>query len=84
VLETGVAVRASDIDVVWVHGYGFPRHLGGPMFYADSLGLRHVLQRIEHYHARIQSEYWQPAALLERLARDDKSFAQWDSERVGA
>lgn len=84
VLEAGVAVRAADIDVVWVHGYGFPRHLGGPMFYADSLGLRQVLQRIEHYHARIKSDYWQPAALIERLARHDKSFAQWDSERVGA
>jgi 3-hydroxyacyl-CoA dehydrogenase len=84
VLEAGVAVRAADIDVVWVHGYGFPRHLGGPMFYADSLGLRHVLQRIEHYHARIRSDYWRPAGLIERLARHDKSFAQWDSERVGA
>jgi 3-hydroxyacyl-CoA dehydrogenase len=84
VLETGVAVRAADIDVVWVHGYGFPRHLGGPMFYADTLGLQQVLQRIEHYRARVKSVYWQPAALIERLARDDKSFAQWDSERIGA
>ena len=84
VLESGVAVRAADIDVVWVHGYGFPRHLGGPMFYADGLGLRHVLQRIEHYHARSRSDYWRPAGLIERLARHDKSFAQWDSERVGA
>jgi 3-hydroxyacyl-CoA dehydrogenase len=43
-----------------------------------------VLQRIQHYHAGIKSDYWRPAALIERLARDDKSFAQWDSERVGA
>jgi 3-hydroxyacyl-CoA dehydrogenase len=84
VLESGIAVRAADIDVVWVHGYGFPRHLGGPMFYADSLGLKQVLERIEHYRARIKSEYWQPAALIERLARHDKSFAQWDSEHVGS
>jgi 3-hydroxyacyl-CoA dehydrogenase len=82
VLEAGVAVRAADIDVVWVHGYGFPRHLGGPMFYADSLGLRQVLQRIEQYHARIKSDYWRPAALIEQLARQDRSFAQWDGERA--
>ena len=82
VLESGVAVRAADIDVVWVHGYGFPRHLGGPMFYADSLGLKHVLGRIEHYRSRVGGEYWQPAALIERLARHGQSFSQWDSERA--
>jgi 3-hydroxyacyl-CoA dehydrogenase len=84
VLESGIAVRAADIDVVWVHGYGFPRHLGGPMFYADRLGSKRVLERIEHYRARIKSEYWRPAALIEQLARHDKSFAQWDSEHVGS
>ena len=84
VLESGVAVRAADIDVVWVHGYGFPRQLGGPMFYADSLGLKHVLGRIEHYRSRVGGEYWQPAALIERLARQGQSFAQWDSERTAA
>lgn len=81
VLESGIAVRSADIDVVWVHGYGFPRYLGGPMFYADSLGLEHVLQRIEHYQARIESDYWRPAALIERLVRQNQSFAQWDSQR---
>lgn len=84
VLDSGVAVRAADIDVVWVHGYGFPRHLGGPMFYADSLGLEHVLARVQHYQGRLKSEYWRPAPLLERLARDKQSFAQWDSERSSA
>jgi 3-hydroxyacyl-CoA dehydrogenase len=84
VLETGVAMRAADIDVVWVHGYGFPRHLGGPMFHADSLGLKHVLDRIEHYGARManRNDYWRPAPLLESLARQDSSFANWDSERA--
>ncbi|WP_116810156.1 3-hydroxyacyl-CoA dehydrogenase NAD-binding domain-containing protein [Steroidobacter cummioxidans] len=82
VLEAGVAMRAADIDVVWVHGYGFPRHLGGPMFYADSLGLKHVLGRVEHYAARIKNrkDYWRPAPLLEKLARQGKSFADRDSE----
>lgn len=83
VLETGVAMRAADIDVVWVHGYGFPRHLGGPMFHADSLGLAHVLARIEHYAARMKDRdsYWRPAPLLEKLAQQGRSFADWDSER---
>ena len=51
-LEDGVAYRPLDIDVVWTAGYGFPRHLGGPMFYADTLGLKNVLARIEHYHGK--------------------------------
>lgn len=84
VLEAGVAVRAADIDVVWVHGYGFPRHVGGPMFHADMLGLGHVLDRIEHYRSRLGNDYWRPAALLERLAPQGKSFAQWDSERTAS
>jgi 3-hydroxyacyl-CoA dehydrogenase len=88
VLEAGIAVRAADIDVVWVHGYGFPRHRGGPMFHADSLGLAHVLAGVEHYRARQAhnrgNDYWKPAALLEQLAQQGKSFAQWDSERAAA
>ncbi|HEY0941001.1 MAG TPA: 3-hydroxyacyl-CoA dehydrogenase NAD-binding domain-containing protein [Steroidobacter sp.] len=84
VLESGVALRAADIDVVWIHGYGFPRHLGGPMFHADTLGLGRVLERIEHYRCRLGDDYWRPAALLEQLARQDRSFAQWDSERTRA
>lgn len=84
VLESGVAMRAADIDVVWVHGYGFPRHLGGPMFYADSLGLNHVLGRIEHYSVRMKNrnDYWRPAPLLEKLGQQGRSFANWDSERT--
>jgi 3-hydroxyacyl-CoA dehydrogenase len=73
-------MRAADIDVVWVHGYGFPRHLGGPMFHADSLGLQHVLGRIEHYAASMKNrnDYWRPAPLLEKLAQQGGSFANWD------
>ncbi|HWK52111.1 MAG TPA: 3-hydroxyacyl-CoA dehydrogenase family protein, partial [Steroidobacter sp.] len=84
VLEAGVALRAADIDVVWVHGYGFPRHLGGPMFHADSLGLKHVLGRVEHYAARMKNrnDYWRPAPLLEKLAQQGRSFASWGSERT--
>ncbi|HYA25461.1 MAG TPA: 3-hydroxyacyl-CoA dehydrogenase family protein, partial [Terriglobales bacterium] len=77
VLEEGIAARAADIDVVWTSGYGFPRHLGGPIFYADTLGLSHVLERIRHYHKKL-GHYWRPAALIERLAAAGSSFQQWD------
>jgi len=81
VLEEGIAARAADIDVVWTSGYGFPRHLGGPMFYADTLGLSHVLQRIRHYHEKL-GHYWRPAPLIERLAAAGSSFEQWDRSGV--
>jgi 3-hydroxyacyl-CoA dehydrogenase len=77
VLEEGIAARAPDIDVVWTSGYGFPRHLGGPMFYADTLGLSDVLQRIRVYHENL-GYYWRPATLIERLASANSSFAEWD------
>lgn len=82
ILEERIAYRAADIDVVWVHGFGFPRHLGGPMFYADTLGLPHVLARIEHWHARL-GHYWQPAPLLRKLAGEGGSFAAFDAARAG-
>jgi 3-hydroxyacyl-CoA dehydrogenase len=77
VLEGGIAGRAADIDVVWTSGYGFPRHLGGPMFYADTMGLSHVLQRIRYHHEKL-GHYWRPAALIESLAAASSSFEQWD------
>jgi 3-hydroxyacyl-CoA dehydrogenase len=77
VLEEGVAARPSDIDVVWTAGYGFPRHLGGPMFYADTLGLGHVHERIQHYEQRL-GHYWRPAALITRLATEKATFEKWD------
>jgi 3-hydroxyacyl-CoA dehydrogenase len=77
VLEEGIAARAADIDVVWTSGYGFPRHLGGPMFHADTLGFPHVLERIRHYHGT-GGHYWRPAGLIERLAAAGSNFEQWD------
>jgi 3-hydroxyacyl-CoA dehydrogenase len=79
ILDEGVAYRASDIDVVWTSGYGFPRWRGGPMFYADELGLDHVLARIKHYEARYGG-YWKPAPLLVKLAKAASSFAARDKE----
>jgi 3-hydroxyacyl-CoA dehydrogenase len=63
VLEEGFATRASDIDVVYVHGFGFPRHRGGPMFYADTVGLATVLDRVNAYRRQF-GDYWRPAPLL--------------------
>ncbi|HUB01797.1 MAG TPA: 3-hydroxyacyl-CoA dehydrogenase NAD-binding domain-containing protein [Terriglobales bacterium] len=77
VLDEGIAARTSDIDVVWTSGYGFPRHLGGPMFYADTLGLRHVAERIRRYHETL-GHYWRPSKLIEHLAAENSSFRQWD------
>jgi len=83
VLEEGIASRASDVDVVWTSGYGFPRHLGGPMFYGDTLGLAHVARRICHYQGKV-GFYWRSAGLIEKLARENSSFEQWDRQRKGA
>jgi len=87
VLEEGVAVRASDIDVVWASGYGFPRYRGGPMFHAETIGLKTLLEGINRYRAQLGEPYgsmhWQPAPLLVKLVREGKTLAQWDRERAG-
>jgi len=73
VLEDKFAIRAGDIDVIYCYGFGFPRHRGGPMFYAETIGLKTVLSRVHEYQARF-GDYWEPAPLLERLAAEGKSF----------
>jgi 3-hydroxyacyl-CoA dehydrogenase len=73
VLEDGFAIRASDIDVIYCNGFGFPRHRGGPMFYADTVGLATVLARVRAYREQF-GDYWQPARLLERLAAEGRGF----------
>jgi 3-hydroxyacyl-CoA dehydrogenase len=74
ILEEGIALRASDIDMAYLAGYGFPLHRGGPMFYADSVGLPNVLASIRKYAAGRHGEAWQPAPLLVRLAGEGKGF----------
>ncbi|MDE2296085.1 MAG: enoyl-CoA hydratase/isomerase family protein [Gammaproteobacteria bacterium] len=81
-LEEGIAARASDVDLVWCHGYGFPRERGGPMFHADTLGLAHVLDRIRHYASACGPRYWTPAASLEQLAARGARLA--DEASTGA
>jgi 3-hydroxyacyl-CoA dehydrogenase len=73
VLADGFATRAGDIDVVYVYGFGFPRYRGGPMFYADTVGLPKVLSRVQEYRARF-GDYWEPAPLLERLVAEGRGF----------
>ena len=82
VLEDGFATRAGDIDIVYVYGFGFPRHRGGPMFYADTVGLPTVLSRVNEYRARF-GDYWQPAPLLERLVNDGRGFYSEAAAPVG-
>jgi 3-hydroxyacyl-CoA dehydrogenase len=77
ILEAGVAARPADIDLVWCHGYGFPRERGGPMFHADTLGLDRVLQRMRHYASVCGPRYWTTSATLERLAASGGRLADW-------
>ncbi|MBY0294598.1 MAG: enoyl-CoA hydratase/isomerase family protein [Methylobacterium sp.] len=73
ILEEGKAIRASDIDIVWINGYGWPVYRGGPMFWADGIGLRRVLERLRAYEA-LYGDAFKPSPLLERLAADGKGF----------
>jgi len=79
ILEEGYALRASDIDIIYLNGYGFPAHRGGPMWYADAIGLKKVYDRVSEFH-RQHGENWQPAPLLERLAAQGRTFAQFGKE----
>ena len=81
ILQEGIAQRPSDIDVVYVFGYAFPVAKGGPMFYADQVGLKNVYDKICEFRDRYGEQYWQPAPLLEQLAKEGKTFAEWDRER---
>jgi 3-hydroxyacyl-CoA dehydrogenase len=75
-LEEGIAVRASDIDVVYLAGYGFPRHRGGPMFHADSVGLYNVVRSMRSFarNAHADPQFWMPAARLAQLASEGGRF----------
>jgi 3-hydroxyacyl-CoA dehydrogenase len=74
ILEEGIALRASDIDMVYLAGYGFPAHRGGPMFYADCVGLDMVVAAIEKFQKGYHGEQWQLAPLLVKLAKEGKRF----------
>ena len=82
ILEQGIALRAGDIDVIFCNGYGMPRYRGGPMFYADLIGLKQVYETINSYRERYGDRYWTPAPLLEQLVAENKTFAEWSKENI--
>jgi 3-hydroxyacyl-CoA dehydrogenase len=77
ILEEGVALRSSDIDVVYIAGYGFPDFRGGPMFYADTIGIANIVRAMRGFARGYQPDAWQPAPLLSRLAAENRTFASW-------
>ena len=79
ILEEGFALRAVDIDIIYLTGYGFPAHRGGPTWYADTVGLKKVYERIQEFHKE-HGDIWAPAPLLKRLAEEGKGFADFDKE----
>ncbi|WP_091736379.1 3-hydroxyacyl-CoA dehydrogenase NAD-binding domain-containing protein [Phenylobacterium immobile] len=76
-LEEGVVVRASDVDIAAIYGYGWPPYRGGPMFWADSVGLAKVVEALERYHAQTGDPMFAPAPLLKRLAAEGKTFQSY-------
>jgi 3-hydroxyacyl-CoA dehydrogenase len=83
ILEEGYALRAADIDVIYLTGYGFPAYRGGPMWYADTVGLKQVRDRIREFHEK-HGGFWEPAPLLAVLADQGETFAAWDAKRDAA
>jgi 3-hydroxyacyl-CoA dehydrogenase len=81
ILEEGYALRAVDIDIIYINGYGFPAYRGGPMWYADTVGLKKVYARIQEFEKQ-HGNLWAPAPLLKQLAEEGKTFADFD-KRVG-
>lgn len=80
ILEEGIAIRSSDIDVIWVNGYGWPVYRGGPMFWADTVGVDEVAAKIVEYNNDLGGAHWTPSPLLQKLAADGSSFAAWDNK----
>jgi 3-hydroxyacyl-CoA dehydrogenase len=80
ILDEGMALRPGDIDIIYLYGYGFPAYRGGPMCYADIVGVEKVYDRIKHYHEKLGA-WWKPAALLQRLVHEGRQFR--DLKAVG-
>ena len=74
ILEEGVALRAGDIDVIWIYGYGFPLWRGGPMFYADTTGLSYIRDRLREFAQQTGDKRHEPASLLDTLASESRTF----------
>ena len=74
ILDEGMSQRPSDIDVVWVNGYGWPVYRGGPMFYADTIGLDKILEQLKEFQKQDNDDFWKPSPLIERLVAEGKGF----------
>jgi 3-hydroxyacyl-CoA dehydrogenase len=78
ILEEGFALRSGDIDIIYIYGYGFPAYRGGPMWYADTIGLKNVYKRVLEFENQ-HGELWSPAPLLKQLAEEGKTFAEFSN-----
>ena len=83
ILEEGYALRAGDIDTIYLNGYGFPGFRGGPMWYADTVGLKKVYERVREFHKK-HGMLWEPAPLLKKLAETGGKFADFERKAAGA
>ena len=81
ILEEGIALRSVDIDIIYLNGYGFPSYRGGPMWYADTVGLRKVYERVCDFYGQF-GELWAPAPLLKRLAEEGGTFSEFTSTQA--
>src|SRR5579883_172689 len=82
ILDEGIALRPSDIDVIWIYGYGWPIYRGGPMHYADQVGLKKIHDRLADFAQRFNEPALKPAPLLARLAAEGKGFAEWKGSKA--
>jgi 3-hydroxyacyl-CoA dehydrogenase len=80
ILEDGIASRSSDIDVIWINGYGFPRHRGGPMHYADSIGAEKICDAISGFSETPGLEYWHTPNLLKNMVKNRTRFADFAAD----
>lgn len=80
ILDEGIASKPSDIDIIWIYGYGFPGARGGPMYYADSVGLKTIHEKLCEFGEKHGEQYWKPEPLLEQLVRDGRSFSDLNKQ----
>ena len=77
ILDEGIAIRGSDVDVVWINGYGWPMYTGGPMFWADTIGLEEVAERIQRYASTLGGDHWEISPLIQNLVSDGGSLSTY-------
>ncbi|HEY9684828.1 MAG TPA: 3-hydroxyacyl-CoA dehydrogenase NAD-binding domain-containing protein [Oculatellaceae cyanobacterium] len=83
ILEEGMAIRSSDIDIIWIYGYGFPTFRGGPMFWADTIGLKEIVNNLKSFQKKY-GDFWKPAPLLLELAEKNQMFSDYKGAELCA